>query len=82
MKSHNIKILVNDSVIFEENRKGGNKSKKNQYIRGAAETADLYLLEGESCVIHYQQQGAKGWAVLEYTSGSENVHQVGTFRDK
>lgn len=76
MKQHTFKIIFNGECIFEETRKGGNKAKKRQYILQAFEDAKELIDIGDTCEIHFQIVGARGWAKYNHFVGSGEAEMI------
>lgn len=75
-KQRNVKIEYAGTVIYEASLPGAAKNKKGQYIRELMTKADELLPTVTDCVLHYQQQGAKGWARWSYTTGCDNAYML------
>lgn len=75
-KQRNVKIEHAGKVIYEASLPGAAKNKKGQYIRELMQQADELLPDTVLCELHYQQQGAKGWAVWYYCIGDENAYLI------
>lgn len=75
-KQRNVKIEHAGRVIYEASLPGAAKNKKGQYIRELMTRADAMLPVATDCELHYQQQGAKGWARWHYTTGHDNAFML------
>lgn len=76
MKTHNIKVIYGSNEILNENRQGGSKAKKKEYILNAVKDVDSLLSTGEYIEIHFQQEGAKGWSKWSYIVGEKELNKI------